>query len=147
MAMVKRFEDLEAWRRVRTLTRGVYDAAKLPNFCRDFGLKDQICRASVSIMSNIAEGFERESDPEFARFLKIAKGSAGEVRSQLYIALDLGYVDPQRFNHLVALTNEISRMIVGLLKYLAKSIEHQRAAASASKLSAAKNIMTPNSST
>ena len=119
MATVERFEDLEVWRRARALTRGVYGSTKLPRFSRDFGLRDQICRASVSIMSNIAEGFERESNREFSRFLKIAKGSAAEVRSQLYVALDENYIDRGRFDFLKGLTEEISRMIAGLLRYLA----------------------------
>lgn len=91
MATVGRFEDLEVWQAAKALTNLVYDLTDQQTFARDYGLKDQICRAAVSVMSNIAEGFERGSDTEFRNFLVIAKGSAGEVRSQLYVARDRGY--------------------------------------------------------
>jgi len=87
---IKKFEDLESWKKARTLTNEVYKATTAGNFVRDFALKDQIRRASISILSNIAEGFERGGDKEFLQFLAVAKGSCGEVRAQLYIALDQG---------------------------------------------------------
>jgi len=90
-------------------------------FVRDYGLRDQICRASVSTMSNIAEGFERDGDKEFVQFLSIAKGSSGEVRSQLYVALDQDYISENEFNVLYNKTTENSRMISGLMKYLQQS--------------------------
>jgi len=90
-------------------------------FARDFGLRDQIRRASVSIMSNIAEGFERGSNKEFIQFLYIAKGSAGEVREQLYVALDQIYINQASFNSLNKNATEISRMLSGLINYLNKS--------------------------
>ena len=90
--MANRFEDLLIWQKARDLTRLVYDLTKVDAFSRDFGLRDQIRKAAISVMSNIAEGFERDSDAQFAHFLTIAKGSCGEVRSQLYVALDQGYV-------------------------------------------------------
>jgi four helix bundle protein len=90
-------------------------------FSRDYGLKDQIRRASVSIMSNIAEGFERSGTGEFMQFLATAKGSAGEVRSQLYVALDQGYIDQAAFEGLANSATQISRMISGLMSYLRRS--------------------------
>ena len=87
-----RFEDLVAWQKGRKLARNIYAATTAENFGRDYGLKDQIRRAAVSVMSNIAEGFERAGKAEFHQFLVIAKGSCAEVRSQLYVALDAGYI-------------------------------------------------------
>ena len=92
MAKIKKFEDIESWKRARKLTKDVYTVTAQDKFQRDFGLKDQIRRAAVSILSNIAEGFERGGDKEFLQFLAIAKGSSGEVRAQLYVALDLEYI-------------------------------------------------------
>ena len=93
MATFKTFEDIEAWQRSRVLTTSIYKITSQGTFARDFGLRDQIRKASVSIMSNIAEGFERSGTREFIQFLATAKGSAGEVRAQLYVALDQGYVE------------------------------------------------------
>ena len=121
MAKIERFEDIEAWQKARELTRQIYDASNDGPFARDFGLRDQIRRASVSIMSNIAEGFERGSNKEFIQFLFIAKGSAGEVRSQLYVALDQGYIKQEAFASLSQQISEISRMISGLVSYLSHS--------------------------
>jgi four helix bundle protein len=121
MAAIERFEDLEAWRISREITKEVYRISKNDLFIRDYGLRDQICRASVSIMSNIAEGFERDGDKEFVNFLSIAKGSAGEVRSQLYVALDQNYISEKEFDSLYAKTTESSRIISGLIKYLKQS--------------------------
>ncbi len=88
MAKIKQFEDIESWKKARRLTKEIYDATSAGKFVRDFGLKDQIRRAAVSILSNIAEGFERGGDKEFLQFLAVAKGSCGELRAQLYVALD-----------------------------------------------------------
>lgn len=118
MATFKRFEDIEAWQRARELTRKIYKITKAGPFARDFGLKDQIRDASVSMMSNIAEGFERSGTGEFAQFLAIAKGSAGEVRSELYVALDQEYITPTVFQVLCAEAECISRMVTGLMGYL-----------------------------
>ncbi len=90
MSGIHRFEDLIAWQKARVLTKAIYDVTSDGVFAKDFGLRDQIRRASVSIMSNIAEGFERRRTPEFKHFLNIAKASSAEVRSQLYVALDVG---------------------------------------------------------
>jgi four helix bundle protein len=121
MASFNNFEDIEAWQKARVLTRKIYSAANQSSFSRDFGLRDQIRRAAVSIMSNIAEGFERGGTKEFVQFLSIAKGSAGEVRSQLYVALEQGYIDDGAFENLFNLATETSRMIAGLMNYLKKS--------------------------
>jgi four helix bundle protein len=92
---VKNFEDLEIWKDARLLTRGIYQLTRDSKFSKDFALRDQIRRAAVSIMSNIAEGFERGGNQEFIQFLYVAKASCGEVRSQLYVALDQSYVAPR----------------------------------------------------
>lgn len=97
MAAIERFEDIQAWKLARDATRLVYKATLDPVFSRDFALVNQMRRACISIMSNVAEGFEREGNREFIQFLAIAKGSCGEVRSQLYIALDQKYVGSGRF--------------------------------------------------
>lgn len=121
MSIIQRFEDLEAWKIARELTKSVYGITKHDCFSRDYGLKDQICRASVSIMSNVAEGFERDGDKEFANFLSIAKGSSGETRSLLYVALDQEYISETEFNQISAKAIENSRVISGLEKYLRQS--------------------------
>ena len=121
MARITRFEDIEAWKRARELTRKVYASSKGNEFARDFGLKDQIRRASVSTMSNIAEGFERGGNQEFIQFLATAKGSSGEVRSQLYVALDEGYISQQQFDELYNDATAVSRMISGFMDYLRNS--------------------------
>jgi four helix bundle protein len=119
MAKIERFEDIEGWKRARVLTRQLYKVTNTGEFARDFGLRDQIRRASVSIMSNIAEGFERGGgDKEFARYLFIAKGSAGEVRAQLYVALDVGYLAQTEFDELTHLALEISRLLSAFMQYL-----------------------------
>jgi four helix bundle protein len=119
MAKIERFEDIEGWKRARVLTRQVYKTTNTGEFARDFGLRDQIRRACVSIMSNIAEGFERGGgDKEFARYLSIAKGSAGEVRAQLYVALDVGYLTQAEFDELTQLASEISRLLSAFMQYL-----------------------------
>ena len=111
---IERFEDLIAWQRARELTRAIYDVTRSGTFARDFGLAGQIQRASVSVMSNIAEGFERNRPGEFHQFLSTAKGSCGEVRSQLYVALDVGHVYGPRFEELFACAEETGRIIGGL---------------------------------
>jgi four helix bundle protein len=114
MAAINRFEDLIVWQKARVLTKSIYALTRTSPMRRDFGLCDQIRRASVSIMSNIAEGFERVSPAEFHRFLLIAKGSCGEVRNQLYVALDAEYLSQSEFNGLLAQANEVARLINGL---------------------------------
>jgi len=111
---IEKFEDLVAWQKARELTRNIYSITNQGEFSRDFGLRDQIRRASVSIMSNIAEGFERGGRSEFHQFLVIAKGSCAELRSQLYVALDVDYINKDVFKDLYSLSMETSRIIGGL---------------------------------
>ncbi len=121
MATFQTFEEIEAWQSARELTQRIYATSNQGPFAKDYGLRDQIRRASVSIMSNIAEGFERGGTGEFVQFLAMAKGSAGEVRSHLYVALDQGYIDREQFDRLSALATQTARMIGGLMLYLRKS--------------------------
>ena len=118
MATIERFEDIKAWQAARELVSAVYLVSGKGKFEKDFGLRDQIQRASVSVMANIAEGFERGSDKEFHRFLYIAKGSAGEVRSHLFVALDLGYVTSDEFDNLRAKAEDVAKTISGFITYL-----------------------------
>jgi four helix bundle protein len=110
MATFKKFEDIQAWQKAQKATKKVYEATRQSSFARDFGLRDQIQRASVSIMANIAEGFGRHSDKEFANFLNIAHASVSEVQSHLYVALDLEYISEDTFKVLYELLEEVSRM-------------------------------------
>jgi four helix bundle protein len=121
MARIRRIEDLEAWKMAREVTREIYRFARAGDFARDFGLRDQICRSSVSIMSNIAEGFERDGDKEFVNFLSITKASAGETRSLLYVALDQEYITQDQFDSAHGKVLENSRIISGLSSYLRQS--------------------------
>ncbi|MDQ5846883.1 MAG: four helix bundle protein [Acidobacteriota bacterium] len=121
MATFKTFEQIEAWRESRELTNQIYTLTGKEAFSKDYGLKNQIRRASVSIMSNIAEGFERSGSGEFGQFLSMAKGSAGEVRSQLYVAFDQAYLQKSEFDIVCGRVTNISRMISGLMTYLRSS--------------------------
>jgi four helix bundle protein len=114
MSGVKRFEELIAWQRARELTREIYRTTRQGQFVRDFGLAGQIQRATVSITSNIAEGFERNREGEFHQFLSTAKASCAEVRSQLYVAFDVGYINRQRFEQLLANAETVARILGGL---------------------------------
>ena len=111
---VERFEDLIAWQKARQLTAEIYLITAQGEFVRDFGLRDQIRRAAVSAMSNIAEGFDRASRSEFHQFLVIAKASCAEVRSQRYVALDVGYINQETFDIASRNTSELLRIIGGL---------------------------------
>ena len=121
MSTIKTFEDIQAWQKARELNRTIYKVSSANIFSKDFGLRDQIRRASISILSNIAEGFERNGTKEFIYFLSIAKGSAGEVRAQLYVAFDLEYISKKEFEELNQLVIDTSKMISGLIKYLKQS--------------------------
>ena len=103
---IEQFEDFIAWQKARKLTADIYRVTSEGNFARDFGLKDQIRRAAVSSMSNLAEGFERGRPAEFHQFLSIAKGSCAELRNQLYVALDVGYISLPTFDRLMAQAKE-----------------------------------------
>ena len=118
MSTIQRFEDMLAWQKARVLTRDVYKAF---SDCRDRGFTDQIQRASISVMSNIAEGFESGTKQEFLNYLYIAKGSAGEVRAQLYAAHDIGYLNVEMFKRLNSLVMECSRLIANFIKGLKQS--------------------------
>jgi four helix bundle protein len=120
---VEKFEDLIAWQKARKLTGRIYKTTNHANFARDYSLKDQIRRAAVSTMSNIAEGFERGGSAEFHRFLVMAKGSCAELRNQLYIALDVSYLPADVFDSLMREATEVGRIIGGLRA----SVQRQRA--------------------
>lgn len=119
-ARIERFEELIAWQKARTLSREIYEVTRRGAFARDFGLSGQIQRAAVSIMSNIAEGFERGGRGEFHQFLSTAKASCAELRSQLNVALDVGYLDQQKFHVLLKHAEEVARIIGGLRASVAK---------------------------
>lgn len=121
MATIYKFEDLEIWKRSRALTKRIYDCTKLREFSKDFGLKDQIRRAAISVMSNIAEGFDRSGNREFIQFLTVAKGSVAEARSQLYIAVDQDYIATKEFDYLSRESEEIAKVITSFIKYLQRS--------------------------
>ena len=126
MPTIRKFEDIQAWKDAIALADSIYAATREPSFARDFGLCDQMRRAAVSISSNIAEGFERESSQEFMRFLSIAKGSAGELRSQLYIARNLGYIDEDRFSTLYVLATETGRRLAHFIGYLQNDTQKRK---------------------
>jgi four helix bundle protein len=121
MPTFNRFEDILAWQKAREVTLRIYEITSSERFARDYGLRNQLQRASVSIMANIAEGFGRHSDKEFANFLNMAHGSASETQSHLYVALDLGYIEQDVFAKLYALIDEVSRMIMRLAQHLRAS--------------------------
>lgn len=121
MGRLNTFEELECWKRSRLFNNEIYKITKNNYFKEDYDLRRQIRRASISVSSNIAEGFERNTDNEFKHFLYIAKGSAGEVRSQIYLAFDLNYIDKQTYQSLLKNVSTISKIISGLIKYLEKT--------------------------
>ena len=120
MTTIKNFEELIASQKSRELAGYVYELTRQDKFSRDFGLRDQIQRAASSVMHNIAERFECGSDPEFVRFLKMARRSAGEVQSQLYLALDVGYITEDDRKKAYILATEVKRLINGMMTYLRK---------------------------
>ena len=121
MATIQRFEELKSWQKARELAQEVYKLSKQGDFAKDFDLRSQIRRASGSVMDNIAEGFERGGKGELVQFLSIAKGSAGEVRSQLYRALDQAYTDQSTFDCLYNKSEDISKLITNFIIYLNKA--------------------------
>lgn len=118
MATIQRFEDIDAWQKARMLTQFVYKLSYSEKFMKDFALCNQIRKSCISVMSNIAEGFERSGTREFIQFLSIAKRSVGELQCQLYIALDLGYINQGEFDNNYSLAVECGHMIGGFIKYL-----------------------------
>lgn len=115
MATIQSFEEIKVWQKAKELSVHTY---KVFSVVKDYGFKDQIQRAAVSVMNNIAEGFERKGNKELSRFLYISKGSCGEVRSMLQLALDLGYINKADFDRLNTLSVEISKMLAGFIKAL-----------------------------
>ncbi|HEY3313179.1 MAG TPA: four helix bundle protein [Anaerolineales bacterium] len=121
MTPFKNFEEMESWQKARKLAGMVYELTRREQFSRDFGLRDQIQRAAGSIMHNIAEGFEAGYDPEFVRFLRIARRSASEVQSELYLAQDAGYINQDELKNAYALSVETKKLINGLITYLSNN--------------------------
>ncbi|MDR7369634.1 four helix bundle protein [Flavobacterium aquidurense] len=120
MSKFKSFEEINSWQKSRIFNKKIYLATENSNFKKDFDFVRQIRRASLSISSNIAEGFERNTDKEFVYFLYVAKASAGEVRSQLYLAFDLEYIIKEEFEMLLDSVTEISKLLSGFIKYLSQ---------------------------
>lgn len=125
MTTIKNFEELDSWKQARELAGYVYALTRKEKFSHDFGLRDQIQRAAGSIMHNIAEGFEAGYNAEFVRFLKMARRSAGEVQSELYLALDADYINEDELKKAYELTIEIKKLINGLITYLNKTITNK----------------------
>ena len=124
---INRFEDIEAWQEARKLVNLVYDVIrKNPNFKKDFRLVNQIQAASVSSMSNIAEGFSRKTNKEFIQFLYISKGSAAEVQSQSYVAIDQKYISGDDFNSIYNQAEIVSKLDSGFIKYLDSQIKQTK---------------------
>ena len=118
MGEIKRFEDLEVWQEARAIVQYVYRATSDHGYSRDFSLRDQVRRAVVSMMANIAEGFSRRSNREFVQYLFIAKASAAEVQSHFYVALDQGYVSQEQFRELYDRIDRYARQVSALITYL-----------------------------
>jgi four helix bundle protein len=123
LGKIERFEDLIAWQKARELTSSIYKITRQGAFAKDFGLSGQIQRAAISIMSNIAEGFERGRLREFHQFLSTAKASCAEVRSQLYASYDIGYLEKKEFDQIMAQAEEVARIIGGLRSSVQKKRE------------------------
>jgi len=121
VATIRRFEDIQAWQKARLLTREIYRISSTGKFERDYALRDQIRRAAVSSMSNIAEGFARKTTRDFAHFLDVARGSAAETQSLLYVAFDAGYIGGDQLEALYAATDEVIALIAGLTSYLRRN--------------------------
>jgi len=118
LAKIERFEDIQAWQEARELTKNIYRVSATGQWSKDFALRDQIRRAAISVMSNIAEGFDRQGDAEFRRFLSIAKGSTSEIKAQLYVARDQDYIDEPSFNTLYESCDKVVRFLGGFMRYL-----------------------------
>nr|BAL59668.1 S23 ribosomal protein [Candidatus Acetothermum autotrophicum] len=118
MSRIERFEDIKSWQLAKALVKNIYELTGQASFSKDYSLRDQIQRAAVSIMSNIAEGFERGSKKDFVNFLYIARGSCAEVRSLLYVAFELGYINEDKFKEALQQTEEIAKAIFGFIRYL-----------------------------
>ena len=117
---IEKFEDIDAWREARKLVNMIYDVSNNGNFSNDYGLRDQIRRASISAMSNISEGFDRETNKEFIQFLIIARASVSEVKSHMYVALDRKYLSIEEFDSIYNEANTVINLINGFIRYLRK---------------------------
>ncbi len=133
---IKKFEDLVAWQKARILTRTVYDVTCGKEFSRDYGPRDQLRRSAVSTMSNLAEDFERGGQSEFHQFLSVSKGPCAELRSQLYVAFDAGYIDQRAFERLLLMAEEVARIIGGLRLAVQKQRDKSKLEARGQKLRA-----------
>ena len=127
MSGINRFEEIKAWQKARELPAGIYELTKSGEFAKDYALRDQIRRAAISVMSNLAEGFERSSRQEFHQFLSIAKGSCAEVRSQLYTALDAGLIDQQEHSKAMACAESVANLIGAFRSSVARTLKPPRA--------------------
>lgn len=121
MSSISNFEDIDSWQKSRLLTKKIYEITETGKFSEDYGLKDQVQRASVSVMSNIAEGFERGGNKEFIQYLFQARASCAELQSQLYVAKDIKYISGEKFDELISLSSEVSKLISGFISYLSDS--------------------------
>ena len=122
---IEKFEDINAWQEARELVKVIHKTIEKNNrFCKDYRFKDQIASAAISIMSNISEGFTRRSNKEFIQFLFVAKASAAEVQSHLYVALDRGYIGKSVFNEIYKQTDKVARIISGFITYLLQHNKH-----------------------
>lgn len=121
MSKIEKIEDLIVWQKARELTREIYSLTNKGNFSKDFSLTDQLRRAAISVTSNIAEGFGRGGNKEFIQVLSISKGSLYEIRTQLYIAIDLNYISEKEFSTVNNLIDEVGKLINGFINYLQKS--------------------------
>ena len=128
MATIHRFEEINAWQKARELASAIDKLCRESELARDFGLRDQVRRSAVAVQSNIAEGFGREGNKEFIRFLKIAKGSACEFRSQIYNLLDADYIDQPTFEKLYGMSEETERLVGEFIKYLKSTIKNSKPA-------------------
>lgn len=126
MSSIKKFEDITAWQKARELNNDIYQITNNGEFSNDFALKNQIKKASISIMLNIAEGFARKTDKEFNQFLTYAHGSCAEVQSALYIALDQNYINQKQFDTFYSKTEEVSKMIMNFSNYLSKNLDKKK---------------------
>ena len=126
MSTIKRFEEIKAWQNARILTRVVYSLSSDKGFSKDFSLKDQIRRSAISIMSNIAEGYESHTQPMFIKYLGLAKASAGELRSHAYVAYDLEYISVEELQKIIEISERISRQIYRFIQYLKTQSNRER---------------------
>ena len=115
---IERFEQIEAWKEAKVLCAMLYQSTRQTNFAKDYALRDQVLRAALSVMANIAEGFERRSRNEFVRFLLIASGSASEIKSHLYVALDQKYLSEKQFDEIYEQATRVGKMISKFVAYL-----------------------------